>query len=139
VSLVAILDADREGFLRSGTSLIQTIGERTRNVNAEVICTPDHVDGFDKLGDGRDLSSATVCKASTTPRTASRRGPLRARIESCMEDEVAAHELAADAAGVTKMTTSPKRYMESCKRRCSLRQRTWSLSEPRPCGTRSTN
>src|SRR5207253_8449446 len=36
VSLVAILDADKEGFLRSGTSLIQTIGRAARNVNAEV-------------------------------------------------------------------------------------------------------
>ncbi len=37
VSLVAILDADKEGFLRSATSLIQTIGRTARNVNAEVI------------------------------------------------------------------------------------------------------
>ncbi|MEZ7963982.1 MAG: excinuclease ABC subunit UvrB, partial [Candidatus Nanopelagicales bacterium] len=36
VSLVAILDADKEGFLRSGTSLIQTIGRAARNVNGEV-------------------------------------------------------------------------------------------------------
>jgi excinuclease ABC subunit B len=43
VSLVAILDADKEGFLRSGTSLIQTIGRAARNVNAEVILYADHV------------------------------------------------------------------------------------------------
>jgi len=36
VSLVAILDADKEGFLRSGTSLIQTIGRAARNVSGEV-------------------------------------------------------------------------------------------------------
>src|SRR5689334_10353045 len=36
VSLVAILDADKEGFLRSGTSLIQTIGRAARNVNGQV-------------------------------------------------------------------------------------------------------
>ena len=36
VSLVAILDADKEGFLRSGTSLIQTIGRAARNVYGQV-------------------------------------------------------------------------------------------------------
>ncbi|HLI56101.1 MAG TPA: excinuclease ABC subunit UvrB, partial [Actinomycetota bacterium] len=41
VSLVAILDADKEGFLRSETSLIQTIGRAARNVNAEVILYAD--------------------------------------------------------------------------------------------------
>src|SRR3989442_8889813 len=43
VSLVAILDADKEGFLRSGTSLIQTIGRAARNANAEVILYADRV------------------------------------------------------------------------------------------------
>ncbi len=43
VSLVAILDADREGFLRSDTSLIQTMGRCARNVNAEVILYADEV------------------------------------------------------------------------------------------------
>ena len=37
VSLVAILDADKEGFLRSGTSLIQPIGRAARNASGEVI------------------------------------------------------------------------------------------------------
>jgi excinuclease ABC subunit B len=41
VSLVAILDADKEGFLRSGTSLIQTIGRAARNVRAKVILYAD--------------------------------------------------------------------------------------------------
>ncbi len=41
VSLVAILDADKEGFLRSETSLIQTIGRAARNVNATVILYAD--------------------------------------------------------------------------------------------------
>jgi excinuclease ABC subunit B len=43
VSLVAILDADKEGFLRSSTSLIQTIGRSARNVNAKVILYADQV------------------------------------------------------------------------------------------------
>src|SRR6187455_603089 len=43
VSLVAILDADKEGFLRSGTSLIQTIGRAARNVSGEVHMYADRV------------------------------------------------------------------------------------------------
>ena len=43
VSLVAILDADKEGFLRSGRSLIQTIGRAARNLNGKAILYADHV------------------------------------------------------------------------------------------------
>ncbi len=43
VSLVAILDADKEGFLRSGTSLIQTIGRAARNVSGQVIMYADSI------------------------------------------------------------------------------------------------
>jgi excinuclease ABC subunit B len=43
VSLVAILDADKEGFLRSGTSLIQTIGRAARNVSGQVHMYADQV------------------------------------------------------------------------------------------------
>ena len=43
VSLVAILDADKEGFLRSETSLIQTIGRAARNVDGQVVMYADHM------------------------------------------------------------------------------------------------
>ena len=43
VSLVAVLDADKEGFLRSGRSLIQTIGRAARNLNGTAILYADHV------------------------------------------------------------------------------------------------
>ncbi len=45
VSLVAILDADKEGFLRSETSLIQTIGRAARNAHGEVIMYADEITG----------------------------------------------------------------------------------------------
>ena len=45
VSLVAILDADKEGFLRSDTSLIQTIGRAARNENGRVIMYADRITG----------------------------------------------------------------------------------------------
>ena len=45
VTLVAILDADKEGFLRSETSLVQTIGRAARNVNGEVLMYADQITG----------------------------------------------------------------------------------------------
>ncbi|MBI2514644.1 UvrB/UvrC motif-containing protein [Candidatus Wolfebacteria bacterium] len=45
VSLVAILDADKEGFLRSETSLIQTIGRAARNIAGEVLIYADYITG----------------------------------------------------------------------------------------------
>ncbi|MEA2984558.1 MAG: excinuclease subunit, partial [Alphaproteobacteria bacterium] len=44
-ALVAILDADKEGFLRSETSLIQTIGRAARNIDGKVLLYADHVTG----------------------------------------------------------------------------------------------
>ncbi|MDF2678114.1 MAG: excinuclease subunit, partial [Bacillota bacterium] len=45
VSLVAILDADKEGFLRSETSLIQTVGRAARNAEGKVIMYADRITG----------------------------------------------------------------------------------------------
>jgi excinuclease ABC subunit B len=45
VSLVAILDADKEGFLRSERSLIQTIGRAARHINGQVLMYADHMTG----------------------------------------------------------------------------------------------
>ena len=44
-ALVAILDADKEGFLRSETSLVQTIGRAARNVDGKVVLYADHITG----------------------------------------------------------------------------------------------
>ena len=54
VSLVAILDADKEGFLRGETSLIQTIGRAARNVEGRVLMYADKRDRGDARGDRRD-------------------------------------------------------------------------------------
>jgi excinuclease ABC subunit B len=59
VSLVAILDADKEGFLRSGTSLVQTIGRAARHVNGTVIMYADKVtDSMRKAIDETDRRRA---------------------------------------------------------------------------------
>ena len=54
VSLVAILDADKEGFLRSETSLVQTIGRAARNVDGTVLMYADSVTDSMKRRDRRD-------------------------------------------------------------------------------------
>ncbi len=54
VSLVSILDADKEGFLRSGTSLIQTIGRAARNVSGQVHMYADSITPSMAQGDRRD-------------------------------------------------------------------------------------
>jgi excinuclease ABC subunit B len=70
VSLVAILDADKEGFLRSETSLIQTIGRAARNVNAKVILYADKVtDAMQRAIE--ETRRRASCSRPTTQRTAS--------------------------------------------------------------------
>ena len=54
VSLVSILDADKEGFLRSATSLIQTIGRAARNVSGQVHMYADRITDSMAQGDRRD-------------------------------------------------------------------------------------
>ena len=58
VSLVAILDADKEGFLRGATSLIQTIGRAARNVDGKVLMYADKGDRGDAHRAGRDRPPA---------------------------------------------------------------------------------
>ena len=62
VSLVAILDADKEGFLRSAGSLIQTSGRAARNVNGRVIMYADTVTDSMRHGDQRDRAPARACR-----------------------------------------------------------------------------
>ena len=57
VTLVAILDADKEGFLRSGGSLIQVIGRAARNIGGRVVMYADRVDRLDEGRHRRDRSS----------------------------------------------------------------------------------
>ena len=66
VSLVAILDADKEGFLRSAGSLIQTSGRAARNVNGRVIMYADTMTGVDEVGDCARPNAAARCRRPTT-------------------------------------------------------------------------
>jgi excinuclease ABC subunit B len=91
VSLVSILDADKEGFLRSGTSLIQTIGRAARHVSGEVhmyadTITPSMRKAIDETNRRRDKQVAYNLERGVDPQ------PLRKKIADILDDIVRGNE-----------------------------------------------
>jgi excinuclease ABC subunit B len=109
VALVAILDADKEGFLRSTTSLIQTCGRAARNVEGRVIMYADRTTGsmqvcIDEVSRRRVLQSAYNAERGIVPQTIIK--PIREGIEAMYEMDYA-DTPAIDNDGASKVAEDP--------------------------------
>lgn len=115
VSLVAILDADKEGFLRSETSLIQTIGRSARNVNAKVILYADKItDSMQKAIDEterrRKLQEAYNKEHNITPET------IHKNIKRGIESEAEARREVVAASGQEDATFVTREYINELEK-----------------------
>lgn len=91
VSLVAILDADKEGFLRSRTSLIQTMGRAARHINGQVIMYADNITksmqaAIDEVARRRETQAKYNKKNHIIPRSISK--PMRDRLIEKVEEKL---------------------------------------------------
>ena len=98
VSLVAVLDADKEGFLRAERSLIQTIGRAARNVNGKAILYADKITdsmraAIDETERRRTKQIAHNAAMGIVPRTVSKR--VRDLIDGVVSDKAAKDDLKA--------------------------------------------
>jgi excinuclease ABC subunit B len=147
VSLVAILDADKEGFLRSTRSLIQTIGRAARNVNGSVILYADQVtqsirETLSETDRRREIQRRYNDEHGITPTTVVKRiSSLRDSIWEAdyvtvpkraerAQDEVPAHEIPALLDALRREMAQAARELEF-ERAAELRDRIQALEAER--------
>ena len=111
VSLVAILDADKEGFLRSDTAMIQTIGRAARNVNGHVIMYADRVTGsmqraIDETDRRRAVQEAYNIEHNITPKSVSK--DVKGLIELTKIEE----DMVTDGKGLSPKKGKQKKFSE---------------------------
>ncbi len=120
VELVGILDADKEGFLRSETSLIQTIGRAARNVHGRVLLYADNLTGSMERAMGetnrrREIQMAYNKKHKITPKTVEKQikniiGDIERARKRAITD-LAAMDLAASGGDKKKLIADKRRQM----------------------------
>ncbi|HLD41203.1 MAG TPA: excinuclease ABC subunit UvrB [Candidatus Omnitrophota bacterium] len=128
VSLVAILDADKEGFLRSATSLIQTSGRAARNINGKVIMYADTVTGSMKKAISESLRRRKIQLEYNTRHKITPRGIQKA-IKEGIEALQEAEELTQDLSGLPKEEYELKAYISELEYEMELASRNLQFEE----------